>query len=578
MCLNGAEKKQKNAENAKVYARSLYPMRMLASFCWSVFALFFILLAGGLLASQIAYAQSEEDDPPDSAETEEDENEAEPEPVPPITADHSKFDVLKQPFADATEVTSACLTCHTEGARQLHETIHWNWEHTFPKSGIQYGKRHIIDNNVLSVASNEAYCATCHNGYGFAGEDFDFNADNHVDCLSCHDTTGTYDKLPGAAGHLAYEPTEYPPGSGNTWQPPDLNEIAQNVGATSRETCGSCHFGARNTNPVIHGNLPAALADPSPEQDVHMGTDYLSFSCSSCHEPDRHQFFSSHYQPVSQSDMADSHRVHATCISCHDRDDVHDNPVLTQHTERVACQSCHIPDYARSAPTMVSWDWSQAGRTNEQGGPLVERNAQDLLTYHGHYGAFEWQQNVTPAYIWFSGAISYTQVGDTIDPSQQVALNELHGSADNPDARLWPTRTYQGIIPYDAENNTLVAVHLAGEDQRAYWNGMDWEAAIATGMEAEELPYSGSHDFVATEMSWLLNHNIAPADQAVKCGECHSRDGRLAQLDQTYLPGRDFNPLLDSVGWGLAVLSLAGVLVHGSLRIVANRRKSNDET
>ena len=35
------------------------------------------------------------------------------------TADHSKFDALKKDFKSGPEVTKACLTCHTEAAKQV---------------------------------------------------------------------------------------------------------------------------------------------------------------------------------------------------------------------------------------------------------------------------------------------------------------------------------------------------------------------------------------------------------------------------------------------------------------------------
>lgn len=44
-----------------------------------------------------------------------------------ITADHSKHEALKRPFAAGPEVTQACLSCHSEAAAQFHKTIHWTW-------------------------------------------------------------------------------------------------------------------------------------------------------------------------------------------------------------------------------------------------------------------------------------------------------------------------------------------------------------------------------------------------------------------------------------------------------------------
>lgn len=40
------------------------------------------------------------------------------------TADHSKFKELQKEFKSGPEVTKACLTCHTEAAKQIQKTQH----------------------------------------------------------------------------------------------------------------------------------------------------------------------------------------------------------------------------------------------------------------------------------------------------------------------------------------------------------------------------------------------------------------------------------------------------------------------
>ncbi len=41
------------------------------------------------------------------------------------TADHSKFAELDKNFESGPQVTLACLSCHTEAAKQVHNTKHW---------------------------------------------------------------------------------------------------------------------------------------------------------------------------------------------------------------------------------------------------------------------------------------------------------------------------------------------------------------------------------------------------------------------------------------------------------------------
>ena len=73
----------------------------------------------------------------------------------------------------------------------------------------------------------------------------------------------------------------------------------------------------------------------------------------------------------------------ATCESCHDLEP-HDRVsvegvedparALNRHVEFIACQTCHIPEFARGQATKMTWDWSTAGEKNEEGAPFVVRD------------------------------------------------------------------------------------------------------------------------------------------------------------------------------------------------------------
>ena len=61
------------------------------------------------------------------------------------TADHSKFKELQKTFKTAPEVTKACLTCHTEAAKQIQKTKHWTFEFINPETQQKLGKKHVIN-------------------------------------------------------------------------------------------------------------------------------------------------------------------------------------------------------------------------------------------------------------------------------------------------------------------------------------------------------------------------------------------------------------------------------------------------
>jgi hypothetical protein len=73
-------------------------------------------------------------------------------------------------------------------------------------------------------------------------------------------------------------------------------------------------------------------------------------------------------------------------------------------------------------------------------------------------------------------------------------------------------------------------------------------------------------------MYWPVNHMVAPMEESLTCIDCHSGNGRLNDLTDFYLPGRDRNKFLDLFGIGLIILSFIGVVIHASLRIIKNTK------
>ncbi len=504
-------------------------------------------------------------------------------PVPPTatvnhsTADHGKFKVLQQPFATGPEVTAACLTCHTAAARQVQHTKHWTWESVDPNTGQKRGKKNIINNYCTSPISNEKDCMACHAGYGWKDSSFDFSVEKNVDCLVCHDTTGTYRKLPGDAGHPVYQRREFPPGSGRIVEAVDLGRVARSVGQPSRSNCGSCHFFGAGANGAKHGDLDSSLQHPGKYLDVHMDEKGLNFSCVTCHATRGHVVSGSRYQ-LAAADKGPAHirgkddANPASCQSCHGNKP-HPAARLNNHTDKLACQTCHIPEFARSQiGTERSWDWSQATVMGADGKPTVRKDSGGRRAFDSKKGAWVWEAYVIPEYRWFNGSSSFKTLGDKINPDQVVAINTPGGSPNAADSRVWPMNVHRGKQAYDKVNNTLTVVHTAGEDESALWHNYDWSKAITAGMKAANLPWSGQYGFVSTEMSWPITHMVAPKGDALSCNQCHTPPGRLDQVPGLYLPGRSANVWLDRIGWSIALLTLLGVLGHGGTRIYLARK------
>ena len=482
------------------------------------------------------------------------------------TADHTKLKELKKNFKTGPEVTRVCISCHTEAARQIHKTNHWTWEFLNPDNKQRLGKRNILNNFCITPQSNFAYCTACHIGYGWKDENFDFTAEENVDCLVCHDTTGTYSKPPGKAGH--------PKDS------VDLKYVAQNVGMTSRDTCGACHFYGGGGNGVKHGDMDDSLAVPERELDVHMDAVGEDFTCATCHKHVEHDVAGSRYTPTAAH--TEDYHIHrkefdeennAHCRACHGNKPHKkaDKSRLNNHAKKVACQTCHIPRIARGGvATRMTWDWSTAGRLDENGQPLQKR-VDGNLVYHGKRGSFSYGENIEPEYIWFNGEVRYLLLNQKAVPNEEgyVPINDFAGSPDDGKSRIWPVKVFRGVQPYDPEMGTLVVPHTTGLNEDAYWKNFDWEKAITAGMLSAGQPFSGKVDFIKTQMSWPINHMVAPAEDAVGCDECHSKNGRLKDIEGIYIPSRDASRKLDTVGWTLALLTLVAVVMHGLGRVAS---------
>ena len=481
------------------------------------------------------------------------------------SVDHTEFEILQQDFQTGPEVTEACLSCHNGRGHEIMTTAHWNWsrdEEIQGKGVVSLGKKNILNNFCIGVRGSEATCVRCHIGYGFVDQTFDFKNEKNIDCLVCHDNTNSYLKDRGVGG--IPKPSV------------DLAYVAQNVGVPKRENCGICHFWGGGGNNVKHGDLDKAMLDCSTDVDVHMGTDGRDMLCVDCHTAEQHNILGKLYAISSEN------KDRATCEQCH-TEKPHNNKILNEHNVRVACQTCHIPEYAKANSTKMIWDWSTAGELGENG-EAIHRNDQDgNHKYMSIKGTFIWDKNVIPEYQWFNGTAKHHLIEDKIDTANlPLVMNPLNGqyciekdSLTENCSKIYPVKVHRGKQIYDPVNLTLIQAKLWDKDkgEGAYWKDFDWDKASELGMANIGMDYSGEYDFVETEMNWILNHQVAKKEESLTCKECHSRNNsRIEQLKDFYLPGRDRLSLLDNMGILLIILSILGIVIHAVLRIVFKKK------
>jgi octaheme c-type cytochrome (tetrathionate reductase family) len=409
----------------------------------------------------------------------------------PLVPDH-KLLLNYRAAAEQPAVTGKCLVCHERTGQDILKSAHWTWQGQTPEiSGREHsvgiGLRNTIDNYDISLAANPRLASRFHIGApALSGEPGDPNG---IDCLVCHDTTSSVSRVGGAPAV-------------------DLKAVAERVGRPSRSNCGACHFYAGGGPGIKNGDLSPALVNPTPEADYHMGK--VDMRCQDCHTTSQHQIAGLSFNaPVLEE--------RAGCESCHG-DQPHGitgviSRHLDNHVKTVACETCHIPQFARQDPTQLSVDFSKAGE-DRPAGPL----AFGRPGYDKRYGEQTWGRNVVPRYLWFDGNRRTYLLGDKIDPRKTTVLNAPLGDKHDARARIYPFKVHQAVQPYDTENKILTAVRFEG----ALWEDNDWGKAIDLGMKAVGTPFSGKYGFARTEMYTPVHHEVAPAKQSLGCADCHS--------------------------------------------------------
>ncbi len=406
---------------------------------------------------------------------------------------------------DPVTVTKNCLSCHEREGKAILKTSHWTWRGPSPytvghENRIDLGKHHnTINNFCINVNGNWPRCTSCHIGYGWEDKNFDFKDMTRIDCLVCHDSTGTYKKAP--------------PGAGFPEKSVDLVRVARNVGRPSRSTCGmNCHFLGGGGDAIKHGDMSTILQEPTGDCDVHMGVDGkgMNFRCQDCHKTRNHMISGRSVSvPAVEGDLS--------CEYCH-TDKPHiggDNLLvhhLDRHTQHVACQTCHIPIYAKCKPTKIYWDWSTAGQDIKE-----SKDKYGMPTYIKKKGSFKWKEAAKPTYHWYNGTVKRHILGDPIKGDGPTELTMPSGAIDDSASRIYPFKIHRGKQISDSVYKYLIAPKL----WKGYWKHWDWDKAAKEGMKQAGLKYSGKYEFVETLMYWGLTHEVLPKERALSCAQCH---------------------------------------------------------
>lgn len=278
-------------------------------------------------------------------------------------------------------------------------------------------------------------------------------------------------------------------------------QAAQIVHLPTRETCLRCHAYAAGTDCGKRGDLGTASVSPPVQVDIHMSEQGENFSCQTCHISVEHKKLGRGL------DIRPSERMELmTCLSggCHSSAP-HSNTRLDTHTSRVACQTCHIPQYAKLNSTEVERNW------------MNPNWAQGLFGGQGGYKPEEIRgMFLVPSYRWYDGTSRVYALGQVaaINTNGQYEFGVPNGDVASTGAKIYPMKEH---ISNSALHDATGAIipHSTSE----YFFTGDFNRAVQKGMDLTGM--SGSWTLVDVHTFQTINHDVEPTYNALECGRCH---------------------------------------------------------
>ena len=402
---------------------------------------------------------------------------------------------------------STCLECHTDEAHDVFSSTHYQWKGDTPymlnMPGVLQGKHAgAINAYCGNITGNWAGCSGCHIGLG--AKPTDTASDDqlaNIDCLVCHQEGYKRKKV----GDV------FVPDTDNMTM--SMDEAVQTVHRPTRAACLQCHAKAGGGDAVKRGDLALATANTTDRHyDVHMATTGADLACQDCHVPSNHRF------PGKGSDIRPTdldQPLECASSACHSASP-HDSGDLNRHTTRVACQTCHIPIYAKDAADTVATEATETHRSWTAGSDHTTPPYHPVTTK---------ANNLIPVYRHWNGYSDNVLLGDSMVMNPERTTYETsvpQGSVNDGASKLYPFKYKTSDYPLHTNSSSLIAL-----DTSVFFATADAEEAAKAGMSNMGLDRKDGYQWVITDTYQLLNHQVSDHDQALRCSACHMTTARM---------------------------------------------------
>ena len=427
-----------------------------------------------------------------------------------------------------------CISCHEVEALEVHGSVHYQQTGMTPNvtniSGMAGKSEGAFNTYCGSIRTSPFFtCAGCHVGNGLPPEPEETAEQlNNIDCLMCHQddyarvgappfediTVVGSDGQPTTIQIPVPETFRFIPDESNMTV--SILEAARTVHPTTRKTCLRCHAGASGSDGGKRGDISFVNVDPPLSSDIHMSSHGEDLTCSDCHSAKNHRF-KGRGLDIRPNDVAGRF----TCAECHS-DEPHDDYSATKaksmdrHATKVACQTCHIPEFAKDISTELVRDWTHTHFSETACGGRG-----------GWVPGEERAMNVVPTYRWFDGTSSVYVLGQIPSDNEdgEKAFGVPHGTVNSGDAKIYPMKEHRSVsAQHDATG--LMIPHSTF----TFFTQNSFDEAIRVGMEQEGL--EGSYTLADVHTYQTINHGVEDEDNALSCNDCHGSGSRMDLKDE----------------------------------------------
>lgn len=432
--------------------------------------------------------------------------------------------------------TKTCLTCHYGEALEVHSSVHYQWKgdnsSLVNDDGTPTGKFGGIndfciypDINWIGKMTNtygesvDGGCGKCHAGLGIKpSPDATIEQLENIDCLICH--SGSYKrKVDMVGGVYRFVPDVQNMGM-------SILEAAVDIALPSNDACLNCHTKSGGGNNYKRGDIEEAHRNPSRNFDVHLSRSEnggAGLKCTDCHTTLNHEISGRgvDLRPGAGSDVR--------CENCHTTSP-HGSSRLNKHTKKIDCTVCHIPTFAKSAPTDMYRHWDKPG---------------EFIASKGLFEpAIDFGSNEIPMYKFWNGNSYIYQFGDAATPgdSGRILMAGPIGDVNDVNSKIFAFKHHKADQPIDPITNQLLPLKIG-----LFFQSGDINNAVEIGANLVGWGYNG-HEFAPTERYMGIFHGVEPKENALNCNDCHYSGTRLDFSNLGYSPRetRDNKPLCAS--------------------------------